>query len=88
MIPLLFIYLIAFLAFFLGAILHPVAALWTLGGIALNQLIGSGVMAAMDDEDKRLFKWATSCPIPGGFTITVQTWPVWLWVWWRDRQSA
>lgn len=51
-------------------------------------LIGCGVLAAIDNEDQRLFKWAKDCPVPLGYELTIMAWPVILWLWWKNRRNA
>jgi len=43
--------------------------------------IGCAVFAAIDDEEEQLYEWASSCPLPFGFELTVTMWPVVLWAW-------
>ena len=51
--------------------------IWFLMGCFVWYFIGCVVLAAIDDEQERLFNWANSCPIPIiGFPIVVTAWPV------------
>ena len=47
--------------------------------------IGCCVMAALDDEGMELLDWAKACPF-GGVTATAATWPVWLVIYFKNRQ--
>jgi hypothetical protein len=59
---------------------------WILIGWMIWCVIGCGVLAAIDDDEKRLFHWAKKSPIVGGYTIVVTAWPVILWMWWRSKR--
>lgn len=45
--------------------------------------LGCLVLSLIDDEQERLFKWASRCPIPGGYVLVVTLWPVVALVWLR-----
>lgn len=51
-------------------------------------IVGCAVLSAIDDADQRLFKWASSCPLPGGYVLTVTMWPIIFWFWHRSRKDA
>ena len=61
-----------------------------LGGIVANMVIGSGVWAAMDDKEQRLYRWYKDCPTPIAWLmqpIVLTAWPVGLWFWWKSRDE-
>jgi len=57
-------------------------------GLFVWFLIGCGALVAVDDEDERLFKWASSAPLPLLYELTVMAWPYILWLLWRDKRNA
>ena len=57
-------------------------------GLFVWFVVGCGVLAAIDDEDQRLFKWASSAPLPLLYEITVMCWPFIVWLWWKNRRDA
>jgi hypothetical protein len=48
---------------------------------AVYFLIGCGIGAWLDDDEKRLFTWVKQCPL--GYTAGVLLWPLWV----RARRS-
>lgn len=61
-------------------------ALWIIGGLVLNCLIGILIGAAIDDKEQRWLKWMKSCPL--GLSFAVSCWPWWLWLWWREMHGG
>lgn len=57
-------------------------------GLFVWFLVGCGVLAAIDDKEKRLFNWAKSAPLPMLYELAVMAWPYILWLWWKDRRNA
>ncbi|CAN7525996.1 hypothetical protein LJR071_003573 [Pseudomonas sp. LjRoot71] len=51
-------------------------------------IVGCAVLAFIDDENKSLFNWCKSCPVPGGYEIAVLAWPVITFYWLRQRKGA
>jgi len=49
-------------------------------------LLGCAVLAAVDDDERRLFEWARSAP-PCGYSMVLILWPIVaaVWVWGRLR---
>lgn len=62
-------------------------AIWILLGIAINQIIGYCVLDGIDNEQRHLFNWAKSCPMPGGFTLIVMLWPATAWYWFQQQRK-
>lgn len=60
--------------------------LWILGSLGIWFIIGCGVLAFIDDN-QMLFKWASSCPIPFGYELTVMAWPIILFIWMRKSHD-
>lgn len=53
--------------------------MWILIGVFMWFFVGCAVLAAVDHKDKRLFKWASSCPILFGYELVVMAWPYIAW---------
>jgi len=65
------------------------AALWVLGGIVCNMLIGAGVWAAIDDEEQRLYRWYKDCPPQIAWLaqpLVLMAWPIGLWLWRKNTR--
>ena len=65
-------------------------ALWILVGIACNMVIGAGIWAAIDDEDKHLYLWYKECPPQIAWLaqpLVLMSWPVALWIWWKNKRN-
>ena len=62
--------------------------LWIIVGWLVWCVIGCGVLAAIDTNDQRLFKWAKECPVPFGYELTVTAWPAILYLWLNDKRRA
>jgi len=45
-------------------------------------LLGCVVLASLDHEDRRLFRWAKECPL--GFWFPVAIWPYIVWLRWAE----
>ena len=52
------------------------APMWIIAGLLAWFVVGCGVLAAIDHNDQRLFRWASSCPLPFGYELTVILWPL------------
>ncbi len=66
-----------------------VVVLWIFGAMFIWIIVGCGVLAAIDDEDQRLFKWATSAPFKHPlYELTVMLWPYILWLWWKGKKEG
>lgn len=64
--------------------------LWMLCGIVANMVIGAGVWAAIDTEDKRLLRWYTECPPQVAWLaqpLVLMAWPIFLWLWWKETRD-
>jgi hypothetical protein len=53
------------------------------GFLFVWELIGMVVISAIDTPDMKIFKWASSSPIPGGYHLTLIAWPVVVWAAWK-----
>lgn len=65
------------------------AALWVLGGIVCNMLIGAGVWAVIDDEEQRLYHWYKDCPPQIAWLaqpLVLMAWPIGLWLRWKNKR--
>lgn len=60
-------------------------ALWTVGALLANHVIGAGVCAWADDERESLLKWASEAPSMVLEALITQAWPLILWLRWRER---
>lgn len=55
---------------------------WVLGfvvGLPVWFLLGTVVLAAIDDDDLSLLGWASACPL--GVWLPVMAWPIVAWFW-------
>lgn len=50
-------------------------------------LLGCLVLSAIDDDNNTLYRWASNCPIPLGYELTVLAWPVVLYFWWKVKKE-
>ena len=55
-------------------------ALWTVGALLANHVIGCGVCAWVDDENESLRKWADEAPSVVLEALITQAWPLILWL--------
>lgn len=63
-------------------------ALLIIAAITVWFLLGCAVLAFIDDENKSLFNWCKSCPLPCGYELTVFAWPIIAFYWLRQRKGA
>ena len=70
-----------------GALILAETALWILGFVAANMLLGAIVWASIDDDEQRLLEWFKDCPrwiAPIMQPLVLMAWPVGVWFWWRN----
>lgn len=51
-------------------------------------VLGCVVLSAIDTDDKQLFEWARSCPLPGGLMLVITAWPVILFLVLRSKENT
>jgi hypothetical protein len=49
---------------------------YAVAGLFAWLVIGCVVWAALDHKDQRLLRWASSCPVPLGYELTLMLWPL------------
>jgi hypothetical protein len=59
---------------------------WLIGAFLINLLIGAGVWAAIDPDDRRLFRWYAAAPYEWLKVAVLSAWPVGLYLWWRETR--
>ena len=57
-------------------------------GLLVWFVIGCTVLAAIDDKDTSLYKWASNAPLPLLYELTVMAWPIILLFWIRRKNNA
>lgn len=60
-------------------------ALWTVGALLANHLIGACACAWADDESGSLLKWADKAPSMVLQALITQAWPLILWLRFSER---
>lgn len=48
-------------------------------------IVGCGVLAAIDKDD-RLLEWSKNCPLPGGHLLVVTFWPAVIYFYFRKKE--
>lgn len=66
--------------------LFPMAVIWTISIVAASQIIGVLVLSSIDDDQQTLFRWAASCPLPGGYNLVLILWPLVAFFWLRRKK--
>ena len=64
-------------------------ALWVFGAVTCNMVIGAGIWAAIDDQDKHLYRWYKECPPQIAWLaqpLVLMAWPIGLWMWWKNKR--
>ena len=54
----------------------------------LNAVVGAGVLSAIDSDDKELFRWYDKAPNTFFSFMTLELWPIVVWLYLRGRGSA
>ncbi len=56
-----------------------------IGVFLLNAFLGAGVLAAIDSDDKELFRWYDKAPNTFFSFMTLELWPIVAWVYLRRK---
>lgn len=58
------------------------------GGWLANMLLGAVILAAVDDDEQRLYRWYADCPLKNlGPLVMLTLWPAMAFIAWKMRQQ-